>query len=164
MKTLEAHHPITALCAAFDVSRSGYYRWRAPKPSVRGGEDARLKIEIKNLPRQSRDTYVGWLFRSGQISEWEAHNHPQRTALQKALCGGNQFVDPQVGAVACEPGDMFLLCTDGLTDGLFDRQLLDLLRRPDAGEAAATPAQRLVSASLERAGRDNTTALIVEML
>jgi protein phosphatase len=117
--------------------------------------------EIKQLSHD--DTYVGWLFRSGQLSEWEAHNHPQRTALQKALGGGNQFVDPQVGAVACEPGDMFLLCTDGLTDGLFDRQLLDLLRRPDAGEAAATPAQRLVSASLERAGRDNTTALVIEI-
>jgi len=57
MKTLEAAHPITALCAAFDVSRSGYYRWRAPRPSRRGGEDARLKLEIKNLHTQSRGTY-----------------------------------------------------------------------------------------------------------
>jgi len=57
MKTLETAHPITALCAAFDVSRSGYYRWRAPRPSRRGGEDARLKIEIKNLHTQSRGTY-----------------------------------------------------------------------------------------------------------
>jgi transposase InsO family protein len=71
MKTLEAHHPITTLCAAFDVSRSGYYRWRAPKPSVRGGEDARLKIEIKNLHSQSRGTYgrprlLAGLRRAGQ--------------------------------------------------------------------------------------------------
>jgi hypothetical protein len=57
MKTLEAHHPITTLCAAFGVSRSGYYRWRAPKPTVRGGEDARLKIEIKTCTAQSRGTY-----------------------------------------------------------------------------------------------------------
>jgi transposase InsO family protein len=57
MKTLETAHAITALCAAFDVSRSGYYRWRAPRPSVRGGEDARLKLEIKNLHAQSRGTY-----------------------------------------------------------------------------------------------------------
>jgi putative transposase len=57
MKTLETAHTITALCAAFDVSRSGYYRWCAPRPSRRGGEDARLKIEIKNLHTQSRGTY-----------------------------------------------------------------------------------------------------------
>src|SRR5271156_7077941 len=118
--------------------------------------------EMKQLSQD--DTYVGWLFRTGQINEWEAHNHPQRTSLQKALGGGNQFVDPQVGAVACEPGDMFLLCTDGLTEGLYDSTLFDLLRRPDAAEAAATPARRLVEASLARAGRDNTTALVVEVV
>jgi len=118
--------------------------------------------EIKQLSHD--DTYVGWLFRTGQINEREAHNHPRRAALQKALGGGNQFVDPQVGAVAYEPGDMFLLCTDGLTDGLYDPEILELLRRPDATEAAATPAQRLVGISLERAGRDNTTALVIEML
>ena len=117
---------------------------------------------IKQLSHD--DTYVGWLFRTGQINEREAHNHPRRTALQKALGGGNQFVEPQVGAVACEPGDMFLICTDGLTDGLYDPEILELLRRPDAAEAAATPAQRLVETSLARAGRDNTTALVVEVL
>ena len=118
--------------------------------------------EIKQLSYD--DTYVGWLFRTGQINEWEAHNHPQRTALQKALGGGNQFVYPQVGAVAYEPGDMFLLCTDGLTEGLYDSQLFDLLRRPDPVEAVATPAVRLVEASLARAGRDNTTALVIEVM
>ena len=118
--------------------------------------------EIKQLSRD--DTYVGWLFRTGQINEREARQHPRRTALQKALGGGNQFVEPQVGAVAYEKGDMFLLCTDGVVDGLNDSQIFDLLRRPDVIEATATPAQRLVEASLARAGRDNTTALVVEML
>jgi serine/threonine protein phosphatase PrpC len=118
--------------------------------------------EIKQLSHD--DTYVGWLFRNGRINEWEAHNHPQRTALQKALGGGNQFVDPHVGAVACEPGDIFLLCTDGLIEGLYDNQILDLLRRPEASEAAKNPAQRLVEASLANAGRDNTTAVVIEML
>jgi len=118
--------------------------------------------EIKQISHD--DTHVGWLFRTGQINEREAHDHPRRTALQKALGGGNQYVDPQVGAVAYETGDMFLLCTDGLAEGLYDSEILELLRRPDATEAAATPAQRLVEVSLERAGRDNTTALVIEML
>ncbi len=110
------------------------------------------------------DTYVGWLFRKGEINEREARNHPRRTVLQKALGAGHQFVDPQVGAVAYERGDIFLLCTDGLVDGLYDSILVDLLRSPEPGAAAANPAQRLVRAALERAGRDNTTALIVEAL
>ncbi len=109
------------------------------------------------------DTYVGWLFRTGQINEREARDHPRRTALQKALGAGNQFVSPQVGAVAYEPGDRFMLCTDGLVEGLFDNQFLELLRDPSSAEATLDPAQRLVEASLERAGRDNTTALVIEV-
>ena len=109
------------------------------------------------------DTHVGWLFREGKLSEREARSHPRRTVLQKALGAGHQFVTPQVGAVAYEAGDLFLLCTDGLTEGLFDEQLLQRLRFPDAAEVAQNPAQRLVAASLERAGRDNTTALVVEV-
>jgi serine/threonine protein phosphatase PrpC len=118
--------------------------------------------EIKQVTHD--DTYVGWLFRTGQINEREARNHPRRTALQKALGGGNQFVDPQVGAVAYETGDMFLLCTDGLIEGLYDSQILELLRRPDAAEVSADPARRLLDRALGAAGRDNTTALVVEML
>ena len=124
-----------------------------------------LPAQAKEMKQLSHDdTYVGWLFRTGKINEWEAHNHPQRPALQKALGGGNQFVEPQVGAVRYEAGDMFLLCTDGIIDGLYDSQLFDLLRRPDASEAATNPAHRLVDASLQRSGKDNTTALVIEAL
>jgi putative transposase len=71
MKTLETVHSITSLCAAFDVSRSGYYRWRAPKMARRVGEDARLKNEIQALHAASRGTYgrprlLAGLRRSGQ--------------------------------------------------------------------------------------------------
>ncbi len=116
----------------------------------------RRKKTIKQLTHD--DTYVGWLLRTGKISEYEARTHPQRNALQKVLGGGNQFVDPQVGAVACERGDIFLLCTDGLTNGLFDGQLVDCLRADD------NPAPQLVQASVKNSGRDNTTALVVQVL
>src|ERR1019366_970982 len=100
------------------------------------------------------DTHVGWLFRQGKVNEREARNHPRRNVLQKALGGGNQFVDPQVGAVACEAGDTFLLCSDGLTEGLYGHQLVDILR-VETGDGS--PADRLVEASLANDGRDNTT-------
>ncbi len=109
------------------------------------------------------DTHVGWLYRNGKISEREMRDHPRKNILQKALGAGHQFIDPQVGAVGCGAGDMFLLCTDGVTDGLFDYQILDLLRKPEPGEQGMNPAQRVVAASLERAGRDNTTALVIEI-
>jgi len=110
------------------------------------------------------DTHVGWLFRQGKISEREARSHPRRNVLQKALGGGNQFVDPQLGAVAYEPGDIFLLCSDGLTEGLYDQHLLEKLRPAGPVAGNRSPASGLVESSLELDGRDNTTALVIEVL
>ena len=108
------------------------------------------------------DTHVGWLFRNAKINEWQARRHPGRNALQRALGAGHQFVDPQVGAVAYEPGDLFLLCTDGLIDGLYDAQILEILQSARPFGTESNPAQRLVRSAVEHAGRDNTTALVIE--
>ena len=116
---------------------------------------------IKQLSHD--DTHVGWLFRNGKINEREARDHPRRNVLQKALGGGNQFVDPQVGAVAYEPGDIFLLCTDGLVEKLYDNELVELLRAPGFANANNNLAQRLVIKSLEKNCRDNTTALVIRI-
>jgi protein phosphatase len=105
------------------------------------------------------DTHVGWLLRNGKINEREARSHPRRNVLQKALGGGNQFVEPQVGAVTYESGDVFLLCTDGLSEGLYDQQLEELLQSPEAHLA-----DQLVEEALARYGRDNTTALVVRVV
>ena len=110
------------------------------------------------------DTYVGWLFRNGKISEREARTHPRRNLLQKALGGGNQFVSPQVGSVAYEPGDQFLLCTDGLVDGFYDEQLGEFLRSSACSTLGASSASLIVNDSLARSGRDNTTALVVRAI
>jgi PPM family protein phosphatase len=117
---------------------------------------------IKQLSHD--DTHVGWLFRRGMLNEREARTHPRRNVLQKALGGGNQFVDPQVGAVAYEAGDIFLLCSDGLNEGLYDGQIVELLRAPPSPKTNGNLAERLVDASLEKDGRDNTTALIIQII
>jgi protein phosphatase len=112
------------------------------------------------------DTHVAWLQRHGKITEAEARRHPRRNVLQKSLGGSNQFVDPQVGAVACEPGDIFLLCTDGLTKGLYNEHLVELLRstKSDASDGNHDAARRLVEESIARDGSDNTTALVVQVV
>lgn len=115
--------------------------------------------EIKQLSHD--DTHVGWLFRNGKINEREARTHPRRNVLQKALGGGNQFVEPQVGAVGYEPGDVFLICSDGLVDGLYNEQLAELLRAPRPRKKSFNPAQVLVEAAVGQSGRDNTTAMVV---
>ncbi len=110
------------------------------------------------------DTHVGWLFRKGQINEREARTHPRRNVLQKALGGGNQFVDPQVGAVGCEPYDIVLTCSDGLTEGLYNHHVLDLLRPEQPPAVGDNPAQRLVLEAVKNDGRDNTTAMVIQIV
>jgi protein phosphatase len=104
--------------------------------------------------------HVGWLRRNGRINEREARSHPMRNVLHQSLGAEHQFIEPQCGALPCSPGDRFLLCSDGLIEGLWDRQLDEIVRSADNAQVA----QRLVDAALERAGRDNITALVVEVL
>jgi protein phosphatase len=116
------------------------------------------------LKQLSEDhSHVGWLLRNGRITERESRSHPMRFSINRALGAGHQFVSPQVGAVGYSRGDAFLLCSDGLIDGLWDRQILQLLRAPEEKERATTEAPRLIHAALERSGRDNITALWVEV-
>jgi protein phosphatase len=108
------------------------------------------------------DTHVGWLYRNAKINEREAKTHPRRNVLQRALGAGHQFIEPQVGALDLEAGDRFLLCSDGLVEGLFDAQILELIRdSPPALEPNV--AQRLIQAAIGSATRDNITALVVEV-
>ena len=57
MKTMRLEYPIAILCRAFGVSRSGFYSWSDGKPSHRKQEDERLKVAIKAVHKQSRETY-----------------------------------------------------------------------------------------------------------
>jgi len=104
--------------------------------------------------------HVGWLRRNGQLTEREARSHPMRNSLHQSLGAEHQFIEPQFGAVPCIAGDRFLLCSDGLIEGLWDHHLEEFVRASDT----AGVAQTLVNAALERAGRDNITALVVEAL
>jgi protein phosphatase len=104
-------------------------------------------------------TQVGWMHRKGHITEREARNHPGRSSLQQALGAGHQFVDPQFGAVGLQPGDRFLICSDGVVDGLWNRRIEEFLA---GGEPAGELAMSIVNEAVEISGRDNTTAVVVE--
>jgi protein phosphatase len=108
-------------------------------------------------------THVGWLRRKGELNEREARGHPRRNALQQALGAGNQFIEPHIGAVGYQRGDRFLICSDGLVDGLWDRRIEEIIRTYSPAPDGPTVAQALVEESVRESGRDNTTALVVEI-
>jgi protein phosphatase len=107
------------------------------------------------------DTHVGWLLRNGKLTDYEARTHPRRNVLQKALGGENRYVDPQVGAVGCAPGDVFLLCSDGVHEGLYEHHILDVLQ---VNKPGFNPAKTLVESAVKADGRDNATALVVKVV
>jgi protein phosphatase len=123
-------------------------------PTAERGESS--KSLMKQLSED--DTHVGWLFRQGKISEYEAKHHLGRNLLQKALGADHQFIAPQIGSFMPALGDRLLLCTDGVTDGLFDHQLWNIITHP----TKESPACHLVREAVLQSGRDNATATVLE--
>ena len=121
--------------------------------------------EEKGLVQLTDDhTDVYDQFKAGKINEREARLHPERNILQQALGGGVVEIDPQKGAVGYEVGDRFVLCSDGVIDGVRNHRLESLIREPMGKFADMNPAHRLVQDSLEESGRDNITAVVVEVV
>jgi PPM family protein phosphatase len=108
-------------------------------------------------------THVGWLRRNTNLTEREARSHPRRNALNQALGAGNQIVGPQIGAIGHRVGDRFLICSDGLVDGLWDRQI-EAIFKVGGTAANMSKAQELVEGSVHNSGRDNTTAVVIEII
>ncbi len=128
--------------------------------------DSRLYYLPPNGPMRqiSEDhSYVGWLQREGKINERQARQHPQRHALNQSLGGGQQLLRPHIGRISSECGDRFLLCSDGLVAGLWN-QRIETLTRQQSDDATGLPTRQLIAEAIENCGRDNTTALIFELI
>ena len=99
---------------------------------------------------------VNELLKSGKLSEEEAHVHPQRSVITRAV-GTDPDVDVDAFAIEAEDGDVFLLCSDGLTDMVEDVDILDLVdtNRGDLEKAVRS----LVQFANKEGGEDNITAV-----
>jgi len=109
--------------------------------------------------RQLTDDHslVGELQRRGEISAAAAREHPHRHVLTRAL-GVRIEVEPDLGELTLEPGDVFVLCSDGLTQHLRDEEIAKAVDgEPDLDGAC----RRLVALANARGGEDNVTVLLV---
>lgn len=107
-------------------------------------------------------SHVGWMRRNGKLNEREARMHPRKNVLAQALGAGHQFLNPHMGVLDYSPGDRFLLCSDGLNEGLWDHHIEELVREdvPDCTPTAAKLVEKAVAAS----GRDNATAVVIQAM
>lgn len=103
---------------------------------------------------------VAELVRSGKLTPEEADSHPQRSVITRAL-GTEADVDVDTFSVEVSPGDLFLLCSDGLTTMVDDQTILDAVEqhRSDLKEAA----KALVNAANRGGGEDNITVVFFEV-
>ncbi len=100
---------------------------------------------------------VNELLKTGKLSPEEAEVHPQRSVITRAV-GTDPEVDVDAFTVDVEDGDVFLLCSDGLTDMVDDADIFQLLARHADDPDRATRA--LVTAANRGGGEDNVTAVV----
>jgi protein phosphatase len=103
---------------------------------------------------------VAELMRSGKLSPEEAEAHPQRSVITRAL-GTDPDVDVDTFSVEARPGDVFLICSDGLTTMVDEEQILDELGRHRGDLDGA--AKALVRRANKGGGEDNITVVIFEI-
>jgi protein phosphatase len=121
------------------------------------GDSRAYRLRDGELERITEDhSLVEELLRQGRLTEEEAEEHPQRSIITRAL-GPEPDVEVDTFTVAATDGDIYLLCSDGLTSMLAEPAIGDILRgAPDITAAA----EQLVAAALDAGGRDNVTVVL----
>jgi PPM family protein phosphatase len=104
---------------------------------------------------------VAELVESGILTPEEAERHPQRSAITRAL-GTDPAVEVDTFTLEGAPGDLFLLCSDGLSDMLADDEVAEVIAAADADPNRS--AEALVLAANERGGEDNVTVVLFELV
>jgi PPM family protein phosphatase len=120
------------------------------------GDSRAYRLRGGRLEQLTRDhSLVEEMRRKGQLTDAQAADHPQRSIITRAL-GPEPEVEPDVHTVAASPGDVFLICSDGLTTMLGEPQIAKLLAGAGSMDAAA---RALVDEANRAGGRDNITVL-----
>ena len=121
------------------------------------GDSRVYRLRAGKLEQLTRDhSLVEEMRRKGQITDEQAETHPQRSIITRAL-GPEPLVEVDVQTVSVAEGDVFLLCSDGLTTMVDDGQIASLVMAEPDLEAAVTA---LVGAANQAGGRDNITAVL----
>jgi PPM family protein phosphatase len=120
------------------------------------GDSRAYRLRDGRLERLTRDhSLVEEMRRKGQLTEAQAEDHPQRSIITRAL-GPEPEVEVDVQTVPAAPGDVFLLCSDGLTTMLDDERIAKVLSGATSLEAGV---RTLIDDANRAGGRDNITAL-----
>jgi protein phosphatase len=126
---------------------------------VHVGDSRAFYLRRGRLRQLTRDQSLGeFMVETGAWTEEQA-SRTRTSGLLMSVLGGSEMT-PALGLVDLAPGDVLLLCTDGLTRHVPDDQIAELLGRAESAEAAC---RDLVAAALADGGTDNITVVVARM-
>jgi PPM family protein phosphatase len=105
-------------------------------------------------------TYAWSTWKRGEIQEVQYRCHPRRAALYEVVGGGHLAVSPYFAAVPYEKGDRFLICSDGVIDGVWERHIAEALHESKTSEEAS---EVLLKRAIDNSGVDDTTLVVIDV-
>lgn len=128
---------------------------------INAGDSRIYRSRDGQLEQLTRDHTAAWSqWKRGQITEIEYRSHPRRSALYEVIGGGHQNLSPYCNVVPYLPGDRFLICSDGLIDGVWERHIREALA--ESRDPQLTQ-RELLERSLANSGIDDTTLIVVHV-
>lgn len=125
------------------------------------GDSRAYLLHEGTLTRVTDDhSLVEELVRAGRLTPEQAESHPQRAIITRAL-GVDLEVEVDVYTIEVAPGDRVMLCSDGLTTMIRERDVERIMRAEEDPQHAA---DALVAAANEAGGEDNTTVLVLDII
>lgn len=118
---------------------------------VRGGDISRLTVD---------HSWVNTQIQAGTMTPETAKTHPLRNVITRAL-GSEEDVSVDIIEIPVEEEDTYILCSDGLSSMLEDREILRIME--EGGDDIALSCEKLVDAANEKGGEDNITVVIVKV-
>ena len=124
------------------------------------GDSRAYVLRDGELTRLTRDhSLVGELVARGKLTEEQAETHPQRSVITRAL-GPEPEVQVDVQAYQARAGDVFMVCSDGLTSMVPEARVREILQAAGSLEAAG---RDLIAAANDAGGRDNITVVLFRL-
>lgn len=125
--------------------------------------DSRMYLHRMDETTQlTEDHTFAWSkFNRSEISEREFRCHPRRSALYEVIGGGHNSIKPSVYAVPYARGDRFMICSDGIIDGLWNNHIHSGLRRKESSTSEVADA--LMTRAVGNAGLDDTTLIVIDV-
>lgn len=126
--------------------------------------DSRLYLVGKQGIRQiTRDhSLVEEMIRLGGLSREEARMHPDKNIITRAI-GARDEVEAEFFTEELEPGDIILMCSDGLSNMLEDKEIEKIIQNEELAEIKQK-AEALINAANNNGGKDNIAVVLVKIL